>query len=99
MYQIPISMVLLSKILPYKANRMANIIAAGLMTVAVVTGGETEPSYIVCASAEVVAMSLIAWKAWKWQNPKGKHNDRKHDIGLNLNHDKKAYGLSYTYNF
>lgn len=83
----------------YKANRRANIIAAGLITAAVIGAGITEPHYLVLAGAEVVAMSLIAWKAWKWQNPKGNHNDKKHNIGLNLNYDKKAYGLSYTYNF
>ncbi|MFC1481729.1 DUF6326 family protein [Candidatus Neomarinimicrobiota bacterium] len=96
MYQIPISMVLLSKVLPYKANRMANIIAAGLMTAAVVGGGSTDPHYLVCASAEVVGLALIARKAWKWQNPE---NEKKHDLGLTLNNDKKVYGLTYTYNF
>ena len=99
MYQIPISMVLLSKVLPYKANRLANMIAAGMMTAAVVAGGSTDPHYMVCAGAEIVGFSLIAWNAWKWQNPEGKHNDKKHDLGLNLNYDKKAYGLSYTSNF
>ena len=73
-YQIPIAMVLLSKVLPYKANRLANIIAPGLVIAAVIAGGYTLPHYYLIASAEVVAMSLIAWKAWKWQNPDGKHN-------------------------
>ena len=99
MYQIPISMVFLSKVLPYKANRWANIIAAGLMTTAVVAGGETDPHYVVCASAEVIGMSLIAWKAWKWPNPEGKICKKKHDVSLKLNAEKKVYGLSYSLNF
>ena len=92
-YQIPISMVLLSKVLPYKANRLANIIAAGITTAGVVGAGSTDPHYIVCASAEVVYLSLIAWNAWKWQDsplPLFK----RHDLGLNLNYDKKTYGLT-----
>ena len=99
MYQIPISMVFLSKVLPYKANRRANIIAAGLMTLAVVAGGSTDPHYLVCAGAEIVGFSLIAWNAWKWQNPEDMQKAKKHDFGFNLNHDKKAYGLTYTYKF
>ncbi|MCK5345182.1 MAG: hypothetical protein KAR20_17355 [Candidatus Heimdallarchaeota archaeon] len=99
MYQIPISMVFLSKVLPYKANRRANIIAASLMTLAVVAGGSTDPHYLVCAGAEIVGFSLIAWNAWKWQNPEDMQKAKKHDFGFNLNHDKKAYGLTYTYKF
>jgi hypothetical protein len=98
-YQIPISMILLSKVLPYKANRLANIIAAGMITVTVVAGGSTDPHYIVCAGAEVLCLSLITWYAWKWSNPEGKHKDNKHDLGLNLNYEKKAYSLTYTYKF
>jgi Family of unknown function (DUF6326) len=95
MYQIPISMVFLSRMLPYKSNRMANIIAAGLMSAAVVAGGDTSPHYIVCAAAEVGCMSLIAWKALKWENPEA----QKHDLGLNLNPNTKTYGLKYSYTF
>jgi len=83
MYQIPISMILLSKVLPYKANRWANIIAAGMMTVAVVAGGEPDPHYIVFAGAEIVGLSLIAWNALKWPNPEDKQ-PHKHNLGLNL---------------
>ncbi|MBC8184697.1 MAG: hypothetical protein ISR95_09740 [Candidatus Marinimicrobia bacterium] len=99
MYQIPISMVFLSKVLPYKANRRANIIAAGLMTTAVVAGGSTDPHYLVCAGAEIISFSLIAWNAWKWQNSDGEKKNNKHDLGLNLNYDRKIYGLTYTYKF
>ncbi len=98
-YQIPISMVILSKVLPYKANRLANIIAVGLVTASVVGAGSTDPHYLVLAGAEVVWLSVIARTAWKWPNPEGKLNENKHDIGLNLNYDKKAYGLTYSYTF
>ena len=98
MYQIPISMIYLSRVLPYKANRWANIIAAGTMSVAVVAGGESDPHYWVFAGAEIVGMSLIAWKAWKWKNPEDMQ-PQKHNLGMNLDYKKKTYGLTYTYKF
>lgn len=99
MYQIPISMVLLSKLLPYKANRRANMIAAGLMSAAVIGGGSTDPHYLICGGVEVLTMSFIMWKAWKWSDSDGMLIGEKHNLGLNLNAAKKAYGLTYTYNF
>ena len=99
MYQIPISMVVLSRLLPYKANRTANIVAAGLMTAAVIGGGSTDPHYLICGGAEVLTMSFIMWKAWKWSDSDGIHNGDKHNLGMNLNAAKKTYGLTYTYNF
>ncbi|MFC1481311.1 DUF6326 family protein [Candidatus Neomarinimicrobiota bacterium] len=98
MYQIPISMVLLSKVLPYKANRTANLISAGLMTAAVIGGGSTDAHYLVCASAELVGFALIARKAWKWEDSDELANP-KHDIGLKIGRDNKSLGLAYTYNF
>ncbi len=97
MYQVPISMIYLSSVLPYKANRWANIISAGLMTTAVIAGRETEKPYYVFAAAEIVCMSYIARKAWKWRNPEEK--GILNNIGLNLNYNEKAYGLSLTYRF
>lgn len=98
MYQLPISMVYLSKVLPYKANRIANMTAAGLMIGAVIGGGSTEPHYLVCATAEVIMMSVIAWKAYKWESPDGSRN-RTHNFDLNLNPARDTYGMTYTLNF
>jgi|TARA_B110000881_G_C18454853_1_gene452985 hypothetical protein len=96
MYQIPIGMVLMSKILPYKINRTANMVAAGLMTAAVIGGGSTDTHYIVCASVEVAYLSLIAWNAWKWEDSE---SDKKHNVSLNMNGNQGAYGLTYSVNF
>ena len=66
--EIPIAMVLLSRVLQYRANRWANIIA-GVITIAfVIGGGSTNLHYIFFATIEVVCMSLIVWYAWKWPN-------------------------------
>jgi len=69
MLEIPIAMILLSRVLKFKVNRWANIIA-GLITIAyVIGGGSTTPHYIFIATIEVVCMLLIVGFAWKWRNP------------------------------
>ncbi len=98
MYQLPISMVYLSKVLPYKANRIANMTAAGLMIAAVIGGGSTEPHYLVCATTEVIMMSAIAWKAYKWESP-DRTGNRSHNFDLNLNPARDTYGMTYTLKF
>ncbi|HSR33282.1 MAG TPA: DUF6326 family protein [Anaerolineae bacterium] len=67
--EIPIAMILLSRVLKYRANRWANIIAALLTIAFVIAGGSTYLHYIFFATVEVVCMALIIWYAWKWPNP------------------------------
>jgi len=65
--EIPIAMIFLSRILNYKANRWANIIA-GVITIAfVILGGSYNLVYIFFASIETVCMLIIIWSAWKWK--------------------------------
>jgi hypothetical protein len=80
--EIPISMILASRLLPFRANRLANIAAGGIETLAVVsmqfvfplaTGAWHEhmfPSYIFFGTIETVCTSLIIWKAWTWSEVK-----------------------------
>lgn len=64
--EIPIAMIVLSRLLRYRVNRLANIIA-GLITILwVIGGGNTSASYIFFATIEVACMLLIIWSAWKW---------------------------------
>lgn len=58
-----IAMVILSRVLPYKANRWVNTIVAAVNIFAVVTGGHGL-YYIFFAAIEVLAMLLIVWLAW-----------------------------------
>lgn len=67
MLEIPIAMVFLSRILEYRSNRWANILAAILTILFVIGGGDTYLSYIFFASIEVVTMLFIIWLAWNWQ--------------------------------
>lgn len=64
--EIPIAMVLLSRVLKYNANRWANIIAGIITILYVIGGGTVSLSYIFFASIEVVCMALIVWYAWTW---------------------------------
>ena len=71
---IPISMVLLSRILHYRANRWANIIAGTIMTVALIlTLFVAVPTtyYAFFSAIEIACTAVIVWYAWKWSNPEG----------------------------
>lgn len=64
---IPILMIYLSKTLPYRANRIVNIIAAILTIVYIIGGGDTAPHYIILASIETICLFVIITKAWRWK--------------------------------
>lgn len=67
MLEIPIAMVLLSRTLKYRANRLTNIVAAVLTILFVIGGGSAYLSYLFFASIEVVCMLFIIWYAWRWR--------------------------------
>ena len=72
---IPISMVLLSRILKYRANRWANIIAGTFMTAFLtVTLFVAVPTmyYAFFAAIEIATTLFIVGYAWKWRVPEGK---------------------------
>ncbi len=66
--EIPIAMIFLSRVLKYRVNRWANIIAGVITILFVIGGGSAVLSYIFFATVEVVCMLLIIWYAWKWRN-------------------------------
>jgi hypothetical protein len=69
--EIPIAMVVLSRILNYNANRWANIIAGIVSTlfVAMTLFGGNPPgvSYVFFSSIEIATTLFITWYAWKWR--------------------------------
>ena len=65
--EIPIAMVILSRILKYKYNRWANIIAALITIAFVIGGGDTYLSYIFFASIEIGCLVIIIWYSWWWK--------------------------------
>ena len=75
--EIPIAMILACRLLPFKANRLANIIAGGVITLVnafltfvppMVGWGKPPafPEYLFFATIETVATSVIIWQAWTW---------------------------------
>ncbi len=69
---IPITMVLLSRILNYRANRWASIIAGAIMTITLtMTLFVATPTmyYVFFTAIEISCTALIVWYAWKWRNP------------------------------
>ena len=65
--QVPISMVLLSLLLPQRTARWANI-AAAVVTVAFVLGmGSATPHYVFIAALETLGCLAIAWWSWTWR--------------------------------
>jgi hypothetical protein len=69
--EIPIAMVLLSRVLPYRANRVANIAAAVLTIAFTIVGGTPNLHYVFLAGVEVACMLLIIRLAWTWPGPLG----------------------------
>ena len=69
--EIPIAMIFLSRVLKYRSNRWANIIAGVITILFVVGGGSLVLHYIFFATIEVVCLSLIIGYAWKWPKQEG----------------------------
>jgi hypothetical protein len=75
--EIPIAMILASRLLPFRANRLANIIAGSIVTlvngfltfVPPLVGWGRPPAfaeYLFFATIETVATVVIIWQAWTW---------------------------------
>lgn len=75
--EIPIAMILASRLLPFRANRLANIIAAAFETVvngfatfvAPFVGMGRPPAfaeYLFFATIETACTVVIIWQAWTW---------------------------------
>jgi len=76
--EIPIAMIVACRLLPFRANRLANIIAGAILTL--VNGFLTYvpslfwpgtrtpalPEYLYFATIETVCTSIIIWQAWTW---------------------------------
>lgn len=68
--EIPIAMVLLSRILDQRVNRWANFVAGGVMTVVqLATLFAKTPSlyYVFFSVIEIATTMAIVWIAWRWR--------------------------------
>ena len=75
--EIPIAMIVACRLLPFRANRLANIVAGIIETVVngsvtfipPLVGWGTPPAfleYLFFATIETVCTSVIIWQAWTW---------------------------------
>jgi hypothetical protein len=74
--EIPIAMIVACRLLPFRANRLANIIMGAILTlvngfltfVPPLVGARTPalPEYLFFATIETVCTSVILWQAWTW---------------------------------
>jgi uncharacterized protein DUF6326 len=75
--EIPIAMILASRLLPLRANRLANIIAGSIVTLVngfltfippLVGWGRPPalPEYLFFATVETICTVAIVWQAWNW---------------------------------
>jgi len=70
--EIPMAMVVLSRMLMYRANRWSNIAAGSVMTAVQLSTVILTPLagfYIFCSIIEITCTALIVWYAWKWREP------------------------------
>jgi hypothetical protein len=65
---IPILMIYFSRVLPYKWNRLSNIIAGFLTIIYIIGPGDTSLHYLIVASVEVIILLIIIVKSWKWKD-------------------------------
>ena len=63
-------MIVLSRVLPDRWNRIGNIAAVAVTAVFVIGGGSLTPHYVFFASLELGAIALIGWSAWRWPSAK-----------------------------
>lgn len=69
--EIPISLVLLSRVLRYRLNRWMNVIGGSVMTLVMVGTLLMGASYVYAffATIEIAATLFIVWFAWTWPRP------------------------------
>jgi hypothetical protein len=78
--EIPIAMIVACRLLPFRANRLANIIAGAICTlvngfltyIPPLFGARTPalPEYLFFATIETVCTLVIIWQAWIWSGVK-----------------------------
>ena len=76
--EIPMAMIVACRLLRFRANRLANIIAGAILTlvngfltfVLPLTNGDFRdpiyPAYVFFATIETACTSVIIWQAWTW---------------------------------
>ena len=68
--EIPMVMIVLARVLRDRQNRVANIVAGSVMTIAQVTslfvGDPPAPHYLFFSAVEIATTAFVVWYAWTW---------------------------------
>ena len=76
LFELSIVMVLLSRVLKYRANRWSNIIigveSTGFVAFTLFGGNPPAPYYIFFVTIEMACTLFIVWYAWTWPEPEGR---------------------------
>jgi len=67
-HELPIAMIVLSRVLKRKANRILNYVAAGVTALYITAGGSATPHYIFFALAELFCLFFVVMTTKKWQD-------------------------------
>jgi hypothetical protein len=65
--EIPILMVVLTRVMKPAVNRWANVVAVPLTAAFIIAGGSTSPHYLFLATMELVFLALILRQVWRWR--------------------------------
>ncbi|MDP5274950.1 DUF6326 family protein [Chengkuizengella axinellae] len=66
LFEIPIVMIVLSRVLRYTANRWTNIIAGVLTIIFIIANGVSDLDDIFFVTVQIIGLLIIIWYAWKW---------------------------------
>jgi hypothetical protein len=68
--EIPMAMIVVSALLPYRISRWASVVAGTIMTVvqlgSLTMGSGPTPHYLFFSAVEVGCTVTIVWLAWRW---------------------------------
>ncbi len=72
--EVPMAMVVFSRLLKYRANRLTSIIVGAVYTLVTLltqfiiplSNGTTTGYYLFFGAIEIVTTAFIVWYAWKW---------------------------------
>ncbi|MDJ0717519.1 MAG: DUF6326 family protein [Prochloraceae cyanobacterium] len=67
MVEIPISMVVLSRVLKYRLNRWANIIVGSITLASVIAKKPLDLDDVFFTTIGFITLVIIIWLAWKWR--------------------------------
>lgn len=75
--EVLIAMVLLSRVLKYRANRRANIVVGvvGTAFAALTLGGRPPAFYVFLSAVEIACTLFIVWYAWTWPDPEAQYSE------------------------